>query len=182
MTISSLEELEKFLDNCDLGKDTNKSKCRVADYGGNDQIGSQSVKDLLAIYGLTNYHVLDFSTGVDLREPIPGEKFHIGICMDLLEHTSNPFVVAKNIIDSLHPGAYLYVTVPWVWPIHPEEGAYSDYWRFAPEGLLELFKEMETVAIYGNWDSYVPDEPEPPMEVFVPKLPWMRSVAIFKKK
>lgn len=179
MTITSLEELQKFIDLCDFGP--GKEKWRIADYGGNEGIGSDYVKKILSDKGITDYNILDLSTGVDLREPVPGDKYHLGLCMDLLEHTSNPFLVAKNIQDSLVSGAFLYVTVPFIWPIHGDVGKYQDYWRFTPDGLEELFKDMEMIALYGNRDSYEPDEVPPP-ETFAPPTPYVRIIGIFKKK
>jgi SAM-dependent methyltransferase len=150
---------------------------RIADYGGTEAIGMNSVEKLLSSGHLKNYHMLDFDNGIDLRNPIKGKKFDMGLCMDLLEHTSNPFVVSKNIIDSLVPGAFLFVTVPFVWDLH----AYpDDYWRFTPHGLAELFKEMETEVVYGIIeDEPFPTDPKRPLPV---SLPYSRVVGIFRKK
>ena len=65
--------------------------------------------------------------------------------MDLLEHVSNPFLVADNIRHSLKKGAFLFVTVPWIWEAHYHP---KDYWRFMPQGLEELFKEIKLHTIY----------------------------------
>ena len=150
---------------------------RVADYGGTDTVRGGAVRKLLEEGDLKNYHQLDFETGVDLREPIKGEKFDLGICMDLLEHTSNPFVVAKNIIDSLNKDAYLFVTVPFVWHLHTYP---DDFWRFTPHGLSELFKEMETETVYSMLDTY--EIPEDEKQIVPVSLPFSRVIGIFKKK
>ena len=163
----------------------------MADYGGTDAIGGEIVGKMLSLEGVNveegdrsqkinlfvngskekdivpEYHVLDYDNGVDLLKPISGEKFDAGICMDLLEHTSNPFLVAKNIGDSLKKGAYFFVTVPWIWELHYHP---KDYWRFTPQGLKELFPEMEEILTETIRDP----EPEE-------KLPRARIVAIFKK-
>ena len=139
MTHTSLEYLMWFLNTYPP-----KAKSRIADYGGTENIGDTIVKDSLADGGQTDYHALDFDNGIDLREPIVGPKFDMGICMDLLEHTSNPFVVAKNIKDSLKRGAYLFVTVPFVWELHYYP---KDYWRFTPSGLEELFSDMDVEVL-----------------------------------
>lgn len=185
MTIISLRCLAHFLNQYPpVG--------RVADYGGTHSIGAQIVKKMLSLEEVNieegdrsekinlfvngskekeiipDYHVLDYDNGVDLLKPIKGEKFDAGISLDLLEHTSNPFIVAKNISDSLKKGAMLFVTVPFVWEIHDYPG---DYWRFTPQGLKELFPEMKEVLIETIRDK----EPEE-------KLPRTRIVGIFKKK
>ena len=148
MTITSYDSLKYFL---------NKfqpfffDEMRIADYGGTDAIGEDSVRQLLASGNLRNYHMLDFDNGHDLRKPIKGKKYDMGICMDLLEHVSNPFLVAKNIVNSLNPGAYLFVTAPFNWPLH---GFPDDYWRFCPSGMVELFKDMEMQYFETVRDSF----------------------------
>ena len=97
--------------------------------------------------------------------------------MDLLEHVSNPFIVAKNIIDSLTPGALLFVTVPFIWEIH---GYPQDYWRFTPDGVAELFKEMQLEVVYVEVDTFEPSDPNYKPIVPVTR-PWTRIIGIFKK-
>lgn len=174
MTYKSFDAFASFLKN---HQQHFFDEMRIADYGGTNAIGMDSVKNLLAKGNLKNYHMLDFDNGIDLREPIKGKKFDMGLCMDLLEHTSNPFVVSKNIIDSLNTGAFLFVTVPFVWDLH----AYpDDYWRFTPHGLSELFKEMETEIVYGIMeDEDFPRDEKRPLPV---SLPYSRVVGIFRKK
>lgn len=183
MTIVSLQLLADFLSHYN-------PKGRIADYGGTEKIGAEIVIKMLGLShihlikeGTTDlhevtlrgiektpiatYHPLDFDNGYDLRQPVKGKKFDAGICMDLLEHTSNPFVVAKNIKNSLKRGALLFVTVPWVWEIHYYP---KDYWRFAPQGLEELFLGMEVLEMQIIRDEASDEE-----------LPRHRLVAIFKK-
>lgn len=180
MTQTSLEELNKFLSTHDFGP--GKESIRVADYGGTDSIGGRIVPEMLAFYGIKDYTMLDFDNGHDLREPVAGKKFNLGICMDLFEHTTDPKLVARNIMDSLDDGAIIFVTVPYVWQVHgySEGEGYDDYWRFTPGGLHELFKEMQKNTLYTLYDSYKPEEELPP-ESMAPKLPWSRIVGIFKK-
>lgn len=177
MTDTSFTEFKKFLEKIDWG--IGKEIGRVADFGGTDRAGDGKIQKILSEYGLTNYHMLDFDNGIDLRKPIRGPKFHLGICMDLLEHVSDPFIVTKNIINSLKPGALLFITVPFVWQIHGDVG-YNDYWRFTPQGVKELFKDMGEEALYKIYDSYKPSHIIPPY-LMPPSLPWIRIVGIFKK-
>jgi hypothetical protein len=185
MTIISLKCLAHFLNTYPING-------RVADYGGTDKIGDNIVKTMLKVEDVNvsegdrsadinlfvngskekeispEYYCLDYDNGIDLLKPVVGPQFDSGICMDLLEHTSNPFIVAENISNSLKEGAFLFVTVPWVWEIHDYPG---DYWRFTPQGLQELFPKMEKVSIETIRDQ----EPEE-------ELPRHRLVAVFKKK
>lgn len=183
MTINSLKLLAHFLT-------VFPPEGRVADYGGTDTIGGQIVKKMLALDNPTvkegkkkkginilvdgtpktvvpAYYVLDYDNGVDLMKPITGKKFDAGICMDLLEHTENPFTIAENIRNSLNKGALLFVTVPWVWELHYYP---KDYWRFAPQGLQQLFSKMETLTIEMVRDEERGEE-----------LPRSRLVGVFRK-
>lgn len=188
MTITSLKLLAHFLN-------TYPQEGRIADYGGTDIIGGKIVKQMMeldnvevienmpqtdvsaidiGVKGLPKwqkpkYVVLDYDNGVDLMKPIKGQKFDGGICMDLLEHTENPFVIAKNISNSLKKGALLFVTVPWIWELHYYP---KDYWRFAPQGLEELFKpNMECITVEIIRDA-APEE----------EVARARLVGVFKKK
>ena len=147
MTIDSINALSLFLEK---HQQFFFDEMRIADFGGTEKIGDNIIKNILAAGDLKNYHMLDFDNGIDLREPIVGEKFDLGICMDLLEHVSNPFLVSKNIIDSLKPGAFLFVTVPFVWELHAVP---DDFWRFTPSGIMELFKDMEMELVHMMSDS-----------------------------
>lgn len=112
----------------------------VADYGGVGPI----VKDILLKGGLKDYTQIDYNSGYDLLKPIKGRKFGLGICMDLLEHCSNPFIVARNITNSLKKGALLFVTAPFIWGLHEFP---KDYFRFTCDGLKELFPKMEHIDV-----------------------------------
>jgi len=190
MTIVSVQELSKFLNKY-------KPTGRLADYGGTDKIGGDIVKRLITFnesvvagvpdttidYGIQHlgvggkslnknppqYFALDYDSGIDLMKPVKGQKFDYGICMDLLEHVDNPFIVANNISDSLKKGALLFVTAPFVWQLHHYP---IDCWRFCPQGLERLFPKMKPVV---------------PIEVVRDETPGeqykhTRVVGIFKKK
>ena len=182
MTLTSLRSLAWFLSKY-------QPKGRVADFGGTEKIGSEIVTQMFGLSDITilgevdrpldivvsglekkveaEYIPLDFDNGVDLRKPIRGKKFDGGICMDLLEHTSNPFLVAENITNSLKKDALLFVTVPWIWEIHYHP---KDYWRFAPQGLEELFPKMKKISLEIIRDQSIDEE-----------VPRSRLVAVFKK-
>lgn len=142
-------------------------KGRVADYGGTDRVGGGAVRKSLAKGGVHDYHMLDLDNGIDLRKPVKGKPFDVGICMDLLEHTTDPFIVATNIQKSLKKGALLFVTVPFVWEIHDNP---EDYWRFTPYGVAKLFEKMKVISIFLIRDK---DKGE--------ALPRSRIVGVFQK-
>lgn len=164
MTLKSLECFKKF-----LIQYVKELKPIVADYGGTNKIGDGLVKGILYdVKRSLSYHyeMLDYDNGVDLLKPIK-KKYGLGICMDLLEHTENPFIVAENISNSLKKGALLFVTAPFIWEQHDFP---KDYWRFTPQGLVTLFSKLKMIGAYcirdqGNGEA----------------VPRMRSVAVFRK-
>ena len=186
MTLLSLQYLAFFLNKY-------KPTGRIADFGGTDAIGAGMIREILTLDDVIvkspgrdkngnviinadgipkktkpEYIVLDYDNGVDLLKPVKGEKFDAGITMDLLEHTTNPPVVAKNISDSLKSGAFLFVTVPFVWELHNYPG---DYFRFCPQGLVVMFSDMNIITM----DIVRDEAPEE-------ELPRSRIVAVFRKK
>ena len=127
-----------------LNEFQNEIKEPIADYGGNERQDFKFVKKTLASGGIVDCSPLDYSTGVDLLKPIKGRKYNTGICMDLLEHVSNPFIVGENITNSLRKGALLFVTAPFVWGTH---NCPNDYFRFTAEGLKVIFPKLEWLRI-----------------------------------
>lgn len=147
--------------NASLNKQTYHVSGNLSDNDG-------KVRKLFNAMGVLNgYEILDYSTGIDLMRPLNG-TYNTGICMDTLEHTENPFVVADNITNSLSKGALLFVTVPWIWGVHMFP---IDNWRFTDNGLITLFPKMKVLE-----SRYVKDAYDS-----VKKLQNERVIAIFEK-
>ena len=76
--------------------------------------------------------VVDFTHPFEeVDAAVEGRRFGTIICMSVLEHCDQPFLMAENITRLLVPGGSLVVSVPFVFKFH---GFPSDYWRFTPEG------------------------------------------------
>ena len=73
------------------------------------------------------------------------EEFDIGICCSVLEHTPEPWLMAKNITKLIKTGGSLYVSVPWVQRWHAYQ---DDYWRISHSGIKALFPEFEWGKAY----------------------------------
>lgn len=85
--------------------------------------------------------VLDLTQDFDaIDRALEGRRFRTIICLSVLEHCAQPFVMAQNMTRLLEPGGVIYISVPWVWKFH---GYPSDYWRFTHEGVKLLFPELE---------------------------------------
>jgi 2-polyprenyl-3-methyl-5-hydroxy-6-metoxy-1,4-benzoquinol methylase len=83
----------------------------------------------------------------DVCKPITIEQADMAFCMESLEHLIDPDIALDNIYNNLKGDGYLYISVPFVCPIHDR---YGDYWRWTASGIKTLlekhgFKVLETV-------------------------------------
>jgi SAM-dependent methyltransferase len=75
------------------------------------------------------------------------------ICLDVLEHVSDPFQAAREISRVLRPAGLLLLTVPFQGGYHGKSGgtqrhdAYPDYWRMTHAGLELLFRSFADVKV-----------------------------------
>ncbi len=84
--------------------------------------------------------VLDLTKDFNIVDKILNQKrFNTVFCLSVLEHCSNPFMMAENITKLLNRNGVLYVSVPFSWKFHAFP---SDYWRFTPEGIRILFPKI----------------------------------------
>jgi hypothetical protein len=66
------------------------------------------------------------------------------ICTSVLEHVMRPWLVAEQLARVCKDGGLLFVTAPWVFPVHKHP---NDFWRFTLDGLGVLFGDgFEFVA------------------------------------
>ena len=72
--------------------------------------------------------------------PFEDESFDCVITADTLEHDDDPFQTAREMMRVLRPGGHAIVIAPFQWPVHNFP---SDYFRYTPEGLKLLFKDLE---------------------------------------
>ena len=75
---------------------------------------------------------------------IPPESFDYVISMSMLEHTQRPWCVMAEIGKVLKPGGYLYLSVPWIYPLHGEP---HDYWRFSVPCLSKLARDAGLIEV-----------------------------------
>ncbi|RJP24132.1 MAG: hypothetical protein C4527_19270 [Candidatus Omnitrophota bacterium] len=120
------------------------------------EVGSRNygnTQDLRSLFSDgTNYMGVDLSKGdgvdmvLDLTDDfqnidkkIGGKRFGTIFCLSVMEHCSQPFVMADNLTRLLQENGKLVLSVPFAWRYH---GYPSDYWRFTQEGVLKLFPEL----------------------------------------
>jgi SAM-dependent methyltransferase len=139
------EGIREWLKDVDL---TNKD---VIDWG----CGTKPIKNYLS--GAKSYFGIDIlpHVGADLVADIcnlelgydlviNNKIFDVAFCLEVLEHTKSVENTLSNIYRSLTKGGKLYLSVPFLYPIHSDH----DLWRFTDQGikyLLELhaFKDIK---------------------------------------
>ncbi|MFQ5692395.1 MAG: methyltransferase domain-containing protein, partial [Nitrospinota bacterium] len=80
--------------------------------------------------------------------PLPADSLDGILCHQVLEHTTDPVAVVRELHRVLRPGGRAIVSTPFLYPIH-EEGPVKDYWRFTERGLRELLKDFREVEVEG---------------------------------
>ena len=119
--------------------------------GSKDYGSTQDLRPLLAPKG--RYVGIDMEAGdgvdlvldltgdfCDIDEQLDGQRFGTVICLSVLEHCAQPFLMAENITRLLAPGGKVCLSVPFAWKFH---GYPSDYWRFTHEGVKKLFPALD---------------------------------------
>jgi len=78
------------------------------------------------------------------NQDIPSNYFDIIFCMEVLEHSLNPFNVVKELRRILKNQGLLVVSAPLNWRIH---GPIPDCWRFTEHGFKVLLKDFDIIEI-----------------------------------
>lgn len=151
------EQLESWL------KDISVTAQRVVDFGG----AARPVKDRVKFWDVKEYIVIDnfaekvfekqltdqgiavlkHDLAVLMRPPIPEEKADVGFCLELMEYVWNPVATMVNIASWIRPGGKLFISFPFVYPIHNPPGI--DYYRYTEFGAIKLLQEtgFETLEV-----------------------------------
>ena len=109
-------EVQTYFNNCDI-----KTLDIVNDYN----------PDIVGDITKYNSHILDSS-------------FDIITCLEVLEHTVNPFNAIEELRRILKHGGYLMVSAPLNWRMH---GPIPDCWRFTEFGWRVLLKDFDIIEI-----------------------------------
>jgi len=117
------------------------------------EIGSQDRSEVQRNF--TNYTIETFDI-VDTYSPthvgdLTKHNLHIAdnsydciACLEVLEHTTNPFEAVKELRRLLKDKGYLLVSAPLNWRIH---GPSPDCWRFTEHGWRVLLKDFDIIEI-----------------------------------
>ena len=128
--------------------------------------GSSPYEDLIMASGnVSDYIKLDFANSeyhrghsLDLTWdgktiPLQPESIDTVLMTEVLEHVHRPGDLLREVRRVLKPGGVLFLTVPFLWPMH--ELPY-DYHRFTPVALKAYLEEadfnVQNIQILGGWD------------------------------
>jgi SAM-dependent methyltransferase len=86
--------------------------------------------------------------------PLNSDSVDSALLTEVLEHVPNPDAVLTEICRVLRPGGKLFLTVPFLWPLH--EVPYDNY-RYTPFALERHLKESGFTQVQlhatGGWDA-----------------------------
>jgi SAM-dependent methyltransferase len=75
---------------------------------------------------------------------IPGETYDCIVCMDVIEHTLNPFAAVQEMRRILKDGGFLIISAPCNFRIH---GPIPDCWRFTEHGFKVLLRDFKIIEL-----------------------------------
>jgi SAM-dependent methyltransferase len=88
------------------------------------------------------------------RAPLADASIDSAVATEVLEHVPDPAGLLGEVRRVLRPGATLFLTVPFLWPLHDVPYDEYRYTPFALERLLTTagFTEVAVTAL-GGWDA-----------------------------
>jgi SAM-dependent methyltransferase len=135
---------------------------RLLDVGA----GSSPYEELIMASGkVREYLKLDFASSDDHQGheldltwdgktiPLDAQSIDTVFMTEVLEHVHRPGEMLRELRRVLKPGGVLFLTVPFIWPMH--ELPY-DYHRFTPIALKAYLEEasfdVQAIELLGGWD------------------------------
>jgi SAM-dependent methyltransferase len=110
----------------------------------NEELSRENVVETLDICHRENVtYVADITKPND----VPNERFDIIYCLDVLEHTYEPWEGLQQIYKYLKPGGLLYLSLPFQFRIH---GPIPDCYRISEYGLKYLIQKYKYEIIEMN--------------------------------
>lgn len=117
------------------------------------EVGPQDRSDVKNAFNMCQIETLDIKS--DYNPDIVGDitkynshiedsTYDIVVCLEVLEHTINPFIAVDELRRITKDGGYVLFSAPLNWRIH---GPIPDCWRFTEFGWRVLLKDFDIVEI-----------------------------------
>lgn len=117
-------------------KDVNLNGLDVVDWG----CGTKPIKNYVfgakSYFGIDKLDHVDADMVFDIDKELVLNKYDVAFCLEVMEHVKSPKTLLSNIFHNLKSGGRLYLSVPFLYPVHSDE----DYWRFTDQGLRFLLE------------------------------------------
>lgn len=127
----------------------NTKKIKVVEFGGSNGVIAGYFQNA-EIEIAPNFPTLDIQ---NLSE-YSSESYDCVILDQILEHVQNPWKAVTEIRRILRKGGVCICATPFMVRVHRSP---KDYWRFADDGLRELFHEFSDVNILGWGNRFTLD-------------------------
>ncbi|MBP7408375.1 MAG: class I SAM-dependent methyltransferase [Flavobacteriales bacterium] len=86
--------------------------------------------------------------------PLADASVDCAMATEVLEHCPDPQAVLREIARVLRPGGHVFITVPFLWPLH--DAPYDEH-RYTPFALQRMLRASgyigEEVHANGGWDA-----------------------------
>jgi SAM-dependent methyltransferase len=135
------EHLNNFLQN--TSKKLPIKSGKLLEIGCQDKPG---VRDNFNSFSIDTFDIVDTYNPTivgditKFNESISESSYDLIACLEVLEHTLDPFSAIKELRRILKDGGYLMVSAPLNWRIH---GPVPDCWRFTEHGWKVLLRDFD---------------------------------------
>jgi len=110
----------------------------VFDVGGKEL----PVKDRVKSWEVKEYKILDLPEyDINVRHDDYYMESNIVFCLEVMEYIWQPKIAIQNLYDLLIDEGLLYITFPFLYPIHQPVDV--DYLRYTKHGAIKLLTEAE---------------------------------------
>ncbi|MGK9053751.1 class I SAM-dependent methyltransferase [Neorhizobium petrolearium] len=122
---------------------------RVLNTGATPNASDKQGSTYEAYFPKAEFHTTDIAPHSDPRhfqddlmavKSIPG-PYDLVLVMSVLEHVDRPWIAAPEITSLIKPGGYMYLAMPYFYPVHEGEG-FGDHWRWTPSAMKFLFPDL----------------------------------------
>jgi len=142
------KNINKFLASMKKLLINKKNVLEIGEYWG-DYIGAKTLYKNINIKSLDidNDHNPDYCMDITKRTKFNNETFDSIICLEVLEHTRNPFDAIKEITRILQRNGLLFISVPCNYRIH---SPFPDSWRFTHHSFKVIAEDYNYKIIKLN--------------------------------